>query len=75
VEIIEQISHSLLLDLKSEENISPLPDDEKRELTADEKIAIVENLYGSLHAEGKFIPMTKEEFREMRFEYLSEKYG
>jgi hypothetical protein len=75
VKIIEQISQSLLTDLESEENGSAELNDEKKELTTDDKIAIVENLYGSLHAEGKFIPMTKEEVREMRLEYLMEKYS
>ena len=64
--LIERIKSDLREDLERS--------DEKRELTTDDKIAIIEDLYGSLYAEGVSIPMTKEEVRDMRVEYLMEKY-
>lgn len=50
-----------------------LEDSEKdKELSIDERIAIVESLAGSLKMKNP--PMTKEETREMYYEYLSEKH-
>lgn len=74
VSIIEQISQSVLKDMKTKNQPREI-DNEKRELTIDERIAIVENLHGSLREEGKFIPMTREEEREMYLEHLMEKYS
>ena len=42
------------------------------ELSIEERVAIVESLAGSLKMENP--PMTKEDTREMYYEYLSEKY-
>jgi len=46
-----------------------------RELTIQERIAITKNLSGCLKPEGKYVPMTKEEDRELIEEYLLEKYS
>jgi hypothetical protein len=45
---------------------------EGRELTVDERLAIVESLAGSIKMKNP--PMTKEEEREMYYGYLAEKY-
>ena len=46
-----------------------------RELTVEERIAITKSLSGCLKPEGKYVPMTKEEDRELIEEYLLEKYS
>jgi hypothetical protein len=48
---------------------------DQRELSIDERIAIAQDLSGSLKPQGSYIPMTKEEEREIIEEYLSEKYS
>lgn len=72
--LIERITESLR-ETTQTENENLQFEDEKRELTINDKVAIVHNLYGSLRAENEFIPMSKDEERELRFEYLMEKYG
>lgn len=47
----------------------------KPELSVEEKVALTQSLAGSLHPEGKYIPMTKAEDREMIEEYLEEKHS
>ncbi len=47
----------------------------ERELTIEERIAITKSLSGCLRPEGSYIPMTKEEDREVIEEYLLEKYS
>lgn len=74
VSIIEQISQSVLKEMKTK-NESDGINSNKRKLSIDERIAIVENLSGSLREEGKFIPMTREEEREIYLEHLTEKYS
>jgi len=49
--------------------------EERRELTVEERIAITKNLSGCLKPEGKYVPMAKEEDRELIEEYLLEKYS
>ena len=46
-----------------------------RELTVQERIAITKSLSGCLKPEGEYMPMTKEEDRELIEEYLLEKYS
>ena len=46
-----------------------------RELTVEERIAVTKSLSGCLKPEGEYIPMTKEEDRELIEEYLLEKYS
>ncbi len=51
-------------------------DDEfQRELSVDERIAIAKNLSGFLKPETGYVPMTKEEEREVIEEYLAVKYA
>lgn len=45
------------------------------ELSINERIAIAKNLSGCLKPEAGFIPMTREEEREVITEYLEEKYS
>lgn len=45
------------------------------ELSINERIAIAKNLSGCLRPEAGFIPMTREEEREVITEYLEEKYS
>ena len=66
VEIIEQISRSVREDLREK-------DAEKKELSIEERKAIVDSLYGIAAVEGK-TPPTDEEIREDYTNYLSEKY-
>lgn len=47
-------------------------DAENRDLTVDEKMAIVESLAGSIELDNP--PMTKEEVREIYYQHLEEKY-
>ncbi len=66
VEIIEQISRSVKDDLREKEA-------EEKELSIEERKAIVESLYGIAAVDGK-TPPTDEEIREDYTNYLSEKY-
>jgi len=54
-----------------EEDLEESEQDSK-ELSVEERIALVKSLAGSLKMESP--PMTKEETREIYYEYLSEKY-
>jgi len=47
-------------------------DAENRELTVEEKMAVVESLAGSIKMDNP--PMTKEEVREIYYEHLAEKH-
>ncbi len=66
VEIIERVSRSVREDLQENDK------QRNKELSVEERIAIVEDLAGCLKMENP--PMTKEETREMYYEHLSEKY-
>ena len=46
-----------------------------RKLTVQERVAITQSLSGCLKPEGKYVPMTKAEDRELIEEYLLEKYS
>ena len=46
----------------------------RRPLSRDERRAIALSLSGTFKPEGKYMPMTKEEDREIMAEYLEEKY-
>lgn len=67
--LISRISRSIRLD-KADES------DDKfiRELTRENKIGIAKALSGTFKPEGRYLPMTKEEDREVIMEYLEEKY-
>ena len=70
IEIIEEISRSVREDMREKaENSS----EEEKELTIEERKAIVESLYGIAAVEGK-TPPTDEEIREDYTNYLIEKY-
>ena len=45
------------------------------EMTRENKIGIAKALSGTFKPEGRYMPMTKEEDREVIMEYLEEKYG
>lgn len=47
----------------------------RRELSVQEKIGIAKSLSGAFKPESGYMPMTKEEDREVIMEYLEEKYG
>lgn len=64
-EIVEKIQHNI------KKNFRPQISD-KKELTVEEKRAIVESLAGSLKMENP--PMTKAEERKIVEDYLAEKY-
>jgi len=66
VEIIERVSRSVREDLQ--EN-----DKKQKELSVEERMAIVERLHGIAAVEGK-TPPTDEEVKEDYADYLSEKY-
>ncbi len=67
IEIIEKVSRSVREDLQKNGNTQ-----DEKELSIEERMAIVEDLAGCLKMENP--PMTKEETREMYYEHLSEKY-
>ncbi len=67
-ELIEKISRNLKQGIAENGNQKI----EDKELSIAERIAIVESLAGSLKMENP--PMTKEEDREVIYQYLSEKY-
>lgn len=66
--LVEKLSENLKR--KTIENGNNQSD--KNELSIEERMTLVEGLAGSLKMENP--PMTKEETREMYYEYLSEKY-
>ncbi len=67
-ELVEKIGRNL------KQSISENGDNKakEKELSVEERMAIVKSLSGSLKMENP--PMTKEEDREIIYEYLSEKY-
>ncbi len=67
-ELIEKISRNLKQGIAENGNQKT----EDKELSIAERITIVESLAGSLKMENP--PMTKEEDREVIYQYLSEKY-
>ncbi len=72
LEIVDAVKRkSLHLNKKS----SSEPDEFQRKLSVDERIAIAKNLSGCLKPDAGYIPMTKEEEREIIEEYLAEKYA
>lgn len=46
----------------------------RRELSRDERLTIARSLSGTFKPEGKYMPLTKEEDREIIANYLEEKY-
>ncbi|MBK9215571.1 MAG: UPF0175 family protein [Chloracidobacterium sp.] len=50
-------------------------EDDMGEVAIHERIAITESLAGSLRPDGKYVPMTREEDRELIEEYLAEKHS
>lgn len=72
VSVIEQVSQSLLTDLKVANK--HLQIDSERQLSIEERTAIVESLYGFAATEGRRT-LTDEEIREDRANYLLEKYS
>jgi hypothetical protein len=64
-EIVEKIQHNIKKNFRPQNSV-------KKELTVEEKRAIVESLAGSLKMENP--PMTKAEERRLIEDYLAEKY-
>ncbi len=69
-EIIEKVRRHIEQTTKGD-----VDDEFQRELSVDERIAIAKNLSGCLKPETGYVPMTKEEEREVIEEYLAEKYS
>ncbi len=69
-EIIEKVQRHI-----EQTTESDFDDEFQRELSVDERIAIAKNLSGCLKPEKSYVPMTKEEEREVIEEYLAEKYS
>lgn len=72
LEIAEKIRRNIQ---RESENRISADDEFQRELSIDERIAIAKNLSGCLKPEAGYIPMTKEEERELIEEYLAEKHS
>lgn len=47
----------------------------KRDLPKQDRVAIAKSLSGTFKPDSRYVPMTKEEDREVIMEYLEEKYG
>ena len=85
VEIIEQIIHLPIGEQREiiekvrrhieQTTAGEAADEFQRELSVDERVAIAINLSGSLKPETGYVPMTREEEREVIEEYLAEKYA
>ncbi len=69
-EIVEKIRRHIEQEIKS-----AVTDEFQRELSVDERIAVAINLSGCLKPETGYVPMTREEERELIEEYLAEKYA
>lgn len=79
-ELVEKLSQNLKLENGENGNKEFEEELEKEtpngnELSINERIAIAINLSGCLRPEAGFIPMTREEEREVIEEYLEEKYS
>ncbi len=85
VELIEKIIHLPIAEQREiiekvrrhieQASASETSDEFRRELSVEERIAIAINLSGSLKPETRYVPMTREEEREIIEEYLAEKYA
>lgn len=85
VELIEKIIHLPIAEQREiieevrrhieQASASKTTDEFRRELSAEERVAIAINLSGSLKPETGYVPMTREEEREIIEEYLAEKYA
>jgi hypothetical protein len=75
IALIEKISQSLLTDFIAEKNAQFDATRDNKPLSIGGKMAIVENLRGSLRAEGRAIPMSRDEEREIISEHLLEKHS
>ena len=69
-EIIEEVRRHI-----EQTTVGEMADEFQRELSVDERVAIAINLSGSLKPETGYVPMTREEEREVIEEYLAEKYA
>ena len=69
-EIIEEVRRHI-----EQTTADETADEFRRELSVDERVAIAINLSGSLKPETGYVPMTREEEREVIEEYLAEKYA
>ena len=69
-EIIEEVRRHI-----EQTTAGETTDEFQRELSVDERVAIAINLSGSLKPETGYVPMTREEEREVIEEYLAEKYA
>lgn len=74
IRLIEQISQSLLADLKTENIKQAQNNGETETLPLQERAAAIDRLYGIAAVEGK-PAMTDEEIREDYTNYLMEKYS
>ncbi len=72
LELVEAVKRK---SLRLNKNVSSEPDEFQRKLSVEERIAIAKNLSGCLKPDAGYIPMTKEEEREIIEEYLAEKYA
>ncbi len=70
-ELIEKVSQNLNAFV---ENGYPEENKFQRELTKQERIALAKSLSGTFKPEEDFMPMTKEEDREIYYEHIMEKY-
>jgi hypothetical protein len=72
LEIVEAVKRK---SLRVKKNGLSEPDEFQRKLSVEERIAIAKNLSGCLKPDAGYVPMTKEEEREIIEEYLAEKYA
>jgi hypothetical protein len=72
LEIVDAVKRK---SLRLKKNNSSEPDEFQRKLSVEERIAIAKNLSGCLKPDAGYVPMTKEEEREIIEEYLAEKYA
>jgi len=70
-ELIEKVSRNLDAFV---EGGQPEENKFQRELTKQERVAIAKSLSGSFKPENGYMPMTKEEDREIYYEHIMEKY-
>lgn len=70
-ELIEKVSRNLA---EADKGGAPEENAFQRELNKDERIAIAKSLSGTFKPEKGYMPMTKEEDRELYYEHILEKY-
>ncbi len=70
-ELIEKVSKNLNAFI---EDGSPEENKFQRELTKEERIALAKSLSGTFKPENGYMPMTKEEDREIYYGHIMEKY-